>query len=110
MAALDLDRFEVLTFDCYGTLIDWEAGILAEVQPILAGHGISLTDDDVLERYARIEAAIEAGPYRIYRDVLADSLVELAAELGVRGHGRATWPRSGHRFRAGRRSPTRRRP
>ena len=80
--ALDLERFEVLTFDCYGTLIDWEAGILAEVKPILAGHGISLTDDDVLERYARIEAEIEAGPYRLYRDVLANSLARLAAELG----------------------------
>ena len=110
MAALDLDRFEVLTFDCYGTLIDWEAGILAEVQPILAGHGISLTDDDVLERYARIEAAIEGGPYRLYRDVLAASLAGHGRGAGVRGHARATWPRSGHRFRAGRRSRTRRRP
>ncbi len=83
MAALDLDRFEVLTFDCYGTLIDWEAGILAELQPILARHDISLIDDEVLERYARFEAAIEGGPYRPYRDVLAASLVGMAADLGI---------------------------
>jgi 2-haloacid dehalogenase len=83
MTTLDLNRFEVLTFDCYGTLIDWEAGILAEVQPILAGHDIALTDDEVLERYARFESAIEGGPYRRYRDVLAASLVGMAADLGI---------------------------
>src|SRR5689334_2523950 len=40
MAALDFDRFDVLTFDCYGTLIDWEAGILAALHAPLAAHGI----------------------------------------------------------------------
>jgi len=80
---VDFSQFEVATFDCYGTLIDWEAGILAELRPILVGHDFSLTDDDVLERYARFEAAIEGGPYRPYRDVLAASLVGMAADLGI---------------------------
>jgi 2-haloacid dehalogenase len=80
---IDLDRFEVLTFDCYGTLIDWEAGILAAVQPLLAGHGVALTDDEVLERYARHESALEAGPYQTYRSILAGSLGGLADELGI---------------------------
>jgi 2-haloacid dehalogenase len=80
---LDLGRFEVLTFDCYGTLIDWETGLLAEIRPILAAHGLSLTDDDVLERYARHETELESGPYLPYRGVLAGSLLGLGRELRI---------------------------
>jgi 2-haloacid dehalogenase len=80
---LDLDRFEVLTFDCYGTLIDWETGILGGIRPVLAAHGVDLSDEEILEGYARHEAALEAGPYQTYRAVLAGSLGGLADELGI---------------------------
>jgi 2-haloacid dehalogenase len=83
MAPLDLARFEVLTFDCYGTLIDWEAGILAGLHAVLDPRGVTADDEDLLERYARHEAAIEAGPYLRYRDVLAGALQGVCAELGV---------------------------
>jgi 2-haloacid dehalogenase len=82
-AGFDLDRFEVLTFDCYGTLIDWEAGLLAEIRPILGSSGAALTDDQLLERYAVHESAVEAAAYQSYRDVLAASLRALADELEV---------------------------
>jgi 2-haloacid dehalogenase len=78
---LDVDRVDALTFDCYGTLIDWEAGLSAAFAPILAAHGVAATGDDLLERYARYEAAAEAGPYRSYRDVLATGLRGVADEL-----------------------------
>jgi 2-haloacid dehalogenase len=85
MPGLDFDAFDVLTFDCYGTLIDWEAGILAALRPILDAHGVAAGDDDeLLEAFARHEAEIEAGPYRRYRDVLGEVL---SAMLG--GFGRA---------------------
>jgi len=80
---LDFSAFDVLTFDCYGTLIDWEAGILAGLQAVLEPRGVAAGDDDLLERYARHEAAIEAGPYRRYRDVLAGALRGVCAELGT---------------------------
>jgi len=81
--AIDFERFEVLTFDCYGTLIDWEAGILAGLRRALDARGVAAGDDDLLERYARHEAAIEAGEYRRYRDVLALALRGVCAEIGV---------------------------
>jgi 2-haloacid dehalogenase len=81
--SLNLDGFEVLTFDCYGTLIDWETGILGGIRPVLAAHGVDLTDDEILEGFARHEAALEAGPYQTYRAVLAGSLGGLADELGI---------------------------
>ena len=76
---LDIGRFRVLTFDCYGTLIDWESGILGALRPLLAAHGISLTDDKLLELYGELEAEAEAGDYQPYRKVL---------EAVARGFGR----------------------
>ena len=87
MTALDLDRFDVLTFDCYGTLIDWESGILAGLRAIVDAHGVQAGDDDLLERYARAEADVEAGDYLRYREVLARSAGRVAAELGVTATG-----------------------
>ena len=101
MAALDFDRFDVLTFDCYGTLIDWEAGILAALRPPLKAHGITASDQDALEAFARHEAELEAGPYRPYRDVLGGVLGAMvghfgaeatAAERGAFGASVADWP------------------
>jgi 2-haloacid dehalogenase len=83
MASLDFARFDALTFDCYGTLIDWERGILEAFAPLLAGHDPGLTPDGLLERYAGHEAAIEAGPYRRYREVVAASARGVCADLGV---------------------------
>jgi 2-haloacid dehalogenase len=79
--ALDYGSFDALTFDCYGTLIDWETGLADAFRPILRAHGIEADDEDVLVRYARYEAAAEAGPYLRYRDVLAAGLRGVAGEF-----------------------------
>jgi 2-haloacid dehalogenase len=82
MSALDFDRFEALTFDCYGTLIDWEQGILSALRPVLEGHGVRVEEEGLLEAFGRHETAIEAGEYRPYREVLAGVLGRLGDELG----------------------------
>ena len=76
---MDFARFDVLTFDVYGTLIDWEAGIAAA----LRRAGASGTDDELLEAFARHEAELEAGPYRTYREVLAGAARGVAADLAL---------------------------
>jgi len=81
--SLDIGRFDVLTFDCYGTLIDWEAGILAGLRVVLDARGIETTDDQLLEAFAHHEAELEAGPYLRYREVLAGCLRALCAAHGV---------------------------
>ncbi len=83
MTDLDLSRFDWLTFDCYGTLIDWEAGILAGLRQVMARSGVDASDDLLLETYARHEATIEAGPYRTYREVLGLALRGVGADLGA---------------------------
>ena len=82
MTTLDFDRFDVLTFDCYGTLIDWETGIVSALRSILDAHQVTASDEQVLETFARHEAVIEAGPYRRYREVLAECLDRIGADLG----------------------------
>jgi 2-haloacid dehalogenase len=82
MTGLDFSRFEALSFDCYGTLIDWETGILAALRPILQEHRIEAADEKLLESYARNEAGVEAGPYRRYREVLAQTLRGISADFG----------------------------
>jgi 2-haloacid dehalogenase len=79
---LDFDRFTHLTFDCYGTLIDWERGILAALRPVLDRHAIALSDDQALEYFGELESAAERGPYRRYRDVLATVMDGFGARLG----------------------------
>jgi len=87
--ALDYEQFEALTFDCYGTLIDWETGILTGLRAGLGPLGIDVGDNELLEAFADAEAAIEAGPYRRYRDVLAGCLIEIARRFGVEPAGPA---------------------
>jgi 2-haloacid dehalogenase len=82
MPAIDFDDFDVLTFDCYGTLIDWEAGILAALRAPMAAHAIEAGDDDLLEAFGRHEAEVEAGPYRPYREVLAEVLGSMVMHMG----------------------------
>jgi len=56
---LNFNKYQVLSFDCYGTLIDWETGIIAAIRPVLSNHNIILDDEQILELYAEIEAKIE---------------------------------------------------
>ena len=83
MTSIDFDRIDALTFDCYGTLIDWEAGISTGLRAILEPRGVKPTDDELLEAFAREEAAVEAGPYVRYREVLARAARGVAAGSGV---------------------------
>ncbi len=117
---LDFGRFEALTFDCYGTLIDWETGIVAAIRTVLDPRGVAPEADRLLETFARQEAEAESGPYLRYREVLGRSLRGVCAELGVEptdaevgtfGGSVGDWPafpdsadalaRLRHRFRLG---------
>jgi len=79
---VSFDQFDVLSFDCYGTLIDWETGILRAVKQVMARHRVSASNDSILETYAAFESDIEAGPYQPYRDVLRTVMVRMSEQLG----------------------------
>ena len=79
---IDFTSKRVLTFDCYGTLIDWETGLLAALQPILADHGTMLDAEHLLTLYGELESTAEQGSYTPYRQLLMMVLSRLGERLG----------------------------
>jgi 2-haloalkanoic acid dehalogenase type II len=80
---LPMERpYDIITFDCYGTLIDWETGISTAFVSTAATDGHALDRGQVLEAYAEIEPAVEAETYRRYRDVLTETAQRVAERLG----------------------------
>ncbi len=86
-----LSDFKVLTFDCYGTLIDWESGMIEGLRPLTGKLDRELTRDQVLEAHGRHESAQQSQtPGMRYRDLLAVVYERLAEEWGVA----ASWEES----------------
>src|SRR5262245_33959172 len=75
-------RYDIITFDCYGTLIDWEAGISAAFAAAAAADGVRLNREAVLAAYVELEPVVESEAYRPYREVLAETARRAAARLG----------------------------
>jgi len=67
---MEFSRYTAISFDCYGTLIDWESGILPVLRRLLADHRQNLPDAALLELYGEFEAEAESGSYQSYRSVL----------------------------------------
>ncbi|MFM9263711.1 haloacid dehalogenase type II [Tychonema sp. BBK16] len=69
---LDLNQFEVISFDCYGTLIDWESGILLALKQLLSNREIDFSDNGTLELFAEFESELEKPDkdYIKYREIL----------------------------------------
>jgi 2-haloalkanoic acid dehalogenase type II len=83
--------YDIVTFDCYGTLIDWVSGIRDAFAHAAAEDGIGLATDDALKLYAQIEPIVERD-YRPYRDVLIETAGRVAHALGWRlDYQRATF-------------------
>jgi 2-haloacid dehalogenase len=79
-----LRDFDALSFDCYGTLIDWETGIAAVLRPWADARGLPMTDEQLLAAYGRHEAQAEVDhPTDLYPRILARAMRDLGAELGV---------------------------
>jgi len=81
---MKLTDYDVLTFDCYGTLIDWEKGIFASLEPWLHRQGVAAGPGEVLEAFARYETQQEADtPGMLYREILEHVHKGLAAHWDV---------------------------
>jgi 2-haloalkanoic acid dehalogenase type II len=74
--------YDIITFDCYGTLIDWESGIANAFLDAAATQGRMLRREDILREYANTERHVQSEGYRSYRDVLNDTASRVAIALG----------------------------
>lgn len=79
--SLDFNQFKALTFDCYGTLIDWESGILGALRSLIRSHGRDLNDAQILQTYGELEPKAQ-NPYRRYHEVLAEVVHGFGKRLG----------------------------
>lgn len=79
---IDPNAYDAITFDCYGTLIDWEAGLMSYIQPLLVAHDAHAVPSFLLDFYARTESKLQAGPYHSYRKILEGVLTALGERLG----------------------------
>jgi 2-haloacid dehalogenase len=77
---MDFGRYDVVSFDCYGTLIDWESGLISGLRTVLTIHGIDAADDEILDLHAQTEPRLQSssrrGNYTKYRDVLREEVRE----------------------------------
>ncbi len=71
-ASIDLTNIEVISFDCYGTLIDWETGIHDALTPVLTNHGVNLDRDSLLTIHSELEPKIQSAKYIPYHQVLIE--------------------------------------
>ena len=69
---LDFSQFEYVSFDCYGTLIDWESSLLGYMRPLLRSKGYDITDGEMLNLYSEFEPRQQDRLYRSYREILAE--------------------------------------
>jgi len=80
---LDFSRFDYLSFDCYGTLIDWESGILGYLHPLLRSKGCDASDGQILNLYSECEPRQQDLSYRSYREVLNSVMRDFGREFHV---------------------------
>ncbi len=81
---MHLSDFSTLTFDCYGTLIDWESGIVTALRPWLARAQVRKSDDAILQAFANAESAQQREtPAMLYPELLANSLHRMAVAWGL---------------------------
>ena len=79
---LDFKQFEWLSFDCYGTLIDWETGISDAAGAALRSHDIHMSRSEILELFAEVEPQIQDGSgYLEYRRVLRRVMAMIGVKL-----------------------------
>ena len=79
---IDGDRYDALTFDCYGTMIDWETGLMNYIQPLLEAHDAHAVPSFLLDFFGKTEAKLQTGPYKPYRKILEGVLEALGKRLG----------------------------
>lgn len=82
---IDLSRYDAVTFDCYGTLIDWDTGVANFLGPWAVRSDFEGTVTDVIARFAMHQRAQQqSSPFKNYRSVIHDALAAAIGELGGR--------------------------
>ena len=74
--------YDIITFDCYGTLVDWEGGISGAISEAATAAGFEIPRDRIMQAYLQVEPTIQASEFRSYREILAEAASRTAKVLG----------------------------
>ena len=74
--------YDFVTFDCYGTLVDWEGGISGAISAAARAVGFDIPPEQIMHAYLQVEATVQAAEYRSYREILAEAASRTASLLG----------------------------
>ncbi len=80
---MDYSKIKLLSFDCYGTLIDWRTGVLNTLGPFFCEFMVGFSRKELFEAFLRADRQVSGGEYRSYREVLADIVLFIADELRI---------------------------
>jgi len=80
---MDFKQFEILSFDCYGTLIDWRSSVLKIIQPVLLEYSIDLTEKEAFHLFLEADKGIISNDYITYRDVLVRVMENIGKSLSL---------------------------
>jgi len=80
---MDFKQFEILTFDCYGTLIDWKKSILDIIIPVINAYHQDITRDELFQLFLEADHKFVSVEYRPYRDILIDIIEEIGKHLNL---------------------------
>lgn len=80
---MDYSRIRLLSFDCYGTLIDWRKGVLDILEPFFRDLKVRTDRHEILEAFFEADRETTGAVYRPYREILAESVESTAAGLNV---------------------------
>lgn len=79
----DYNQITHLSFDCYGTLIDWKKGVLEALMPLLNNYNLDLSEEELFALFAEADRELTAGKYRSYADILMETMDYIGKKLSV---------------------------
>ena len=80
---MDFNQFKILSFDCYGTLIDWRSSVLKIIQPVLLDYSIDMSDEDAFNLFLEADRGILGKEYITYREVLPRVMEHIGKSLNL---------------------------
>ncbi len=81
-----MSKIRLISFDCYGTLIDWKKGVTGALRPLLDDYFITMDDEQVFRLFAEIDEDMVTAGFRPYREVLTEIMRRFAAKLNINMH------------------------
>ncbi len=78
-----MKKVRLISFDCYGTLIDWRKGVLDALRPVLDDYFISMNDEQLFSLFAESDEDLVTGEFRLYRDILREIMNRIARRLNI---------------------------